>query len=97
MSTSTPSKDELIELITANNMVEHLLEWLRSRGFDTAQPISLKDLDYEVLLQFAKEKGLLDVDTGEISLSQDDVSTPEPEEIGAGTRPTKPKKIRSKR
>ncbi|NPA97156.1 MAG: hypothetical protein GXO32_06100 [Crenarchaeota archaeon] len=94
---SSISKVDLVEMIKANNMVEDFLEWLRKRGIDTAEPISLMDVDTELLLEYAREKGLIGNDTNSIEEEARKLTDPEPEELGADVRPTKPKKIRSKR
>ena len=91
------SRTELIELIKANNMVEDFLEWLRSKGIDTAEPISFNDIDINLLLQYARERGLIDNDVNNIEEEAKKLTEPEPEELGVDRRPTKPKKIRSKR
>jgi len=98
MSSSRPSKDELLDIITSNNMIEDLVSWLREKkGIDTSNPISLKDLEYEILYEFVKEKGLLNSDNGIIEPSPSEFTHPEPEELGVDKRPTKPKKIRKKK
>ncbi len=86
-------------MIKANNMVEDLLEWLKSRGYDPSVPVSLKDLDYQLLLTYARERGLIEVNdvVEEMAEEAKGMTEPEPEELGVDRRPTKPKKIRSKR
>ncbi len=98
MSSQIPTREELIDLITVNNMVEDFVEWLRKeKGIDTANPISLKDIDYNLLLEYVQAKGLLDDDKNVLKLTPQDLSSPEPEELGVDKRPTKPKKIRQKK
>jgi len=89
-----PSKDELIEMIKANNMVEDFLTWLRKNVSEDLDAVSLKDLDYELLYRYASERGLLRFnDDLETQASQDDAQIEE-EEFRS---PTKPKKIRKKK
>jgi len=89
-----PTKDELIEMIKANNMVEDFLTWLRKNVSEDLDAVSLKDLDYELLYRYASEKGLLRFhDDLETQASQDDTQIEE-EELRS---PTKPKKIRKKK
>ncbi len=91
------SRDELIDLIISNNMIDKFIEWLQKQGFDTSEPISIKDIDYELLYRFAKENNLLDTEEQNTLKIDDITSIPEPEELKMYRRPTKPKKIRSKR
>ena len=105
MTSPTPSRnekkeelEELIDIITSNNMVEDFVEWLRSvKGIDTSDPISLKDIDYSLLLEYVQSKGLVRGDEDILELLSQDTTSPEPEELDAYRRPTKPKKIRQKR
>jgi len=96
MSLKSFSKDELIDIIVSNNMVEEFARWLKEkRGMDI-DPISLRDVDYDLLLEFVKLRKLIDTetditkhyyeDTDELSVADDILSS----------RPTKPKKIRRK-
>ncbi len=95
---STISRVDLVEMIKANNMVEDLLEWLRSKkGMDTSEPISLNDLDINLLIEYARERGLIGEDVNVIEEEAKMLRDPEPEELKVDVRPTKPKKIRSKR
>ncbi|MCS7111120.1 MAG: hypothetical protein N3D82_00180 [Ignisphaera sp.] len=90
---SSLSRDELIDIITYNNMVEEFVAWLRNVKGISADPISLKDIDYNLLLEFARSKGLLNSEAPkefteinkQIELYNMDVK-----------RSTKPKKIRRK-
>jgi len=92
------SRIDLIEMIKANNMIEDFLEWLRSRkGVDTSEPISLNDIDVGLLIEYAKERGLIGSDMNIIEEEAKSLRDPEPEELNVDIRPTKPKKVRSKR
>jgi len=89
-----PSKDELIEMIKANNMVEDFLAWLRRNVSEDLDAVSLKDLDYDLIYRYASEKGLLRFhDDFEAQAPQSDAQIEE-EELRS---PTKPKKIRKKK
>jgi hypothetical protein len=93
-SSSGVSRDELVDLILSNNMLEDFVTWLRRKGVDT-DPISLKDVDYAYLYQFALEKKLI-VDNLEPAI-QDDAEEVAKEELERRVqRYTKPKKIRRK-
>ncbi len=94
---SSLSKIDLVEMIKANNMVEDFLEWLRRKGIDTSEPISLIDVDTALLIEYARERGLIGNDANVIEEEARMLSDPEPEELNADVRPTKPKKARSKR
>ncbi|MEL9939968.1 MAG: hypothetical protein QW348_05215 [Ignisphaera sp.] len=58
MSSKELSREELIDIILANNMLEQFVEWLRLRGVDN-DIISLRDIDRRYLYEFAIEKKLL--------------------------------------
>ena len=94
MDSSQPTHSELIEIIKSNNMVEDFVKWLREIKKIDLDPISLKDIDYELLLEFLILKGILRVDTSEeFTISDNDqleLYTTE------AVRHTKPKKIRRK-
>jgi len=91
---SNVSRDELVELILANNMLEKFVQWLQQKGVDI-DPISLRDVDVEYLYQFALEKKLLVTESEEFAASVN-----EDEEVKVlekkAQRHTKPKKIRRK-
>jgi len=55
-------RDELIDLIVRNNMVEEFISWVKSVKGDTPEPLSLRDIDYELLLRFALNKKLIVLD-----------------------------------
>lgn len=55
-------RDELIDIITRNNMVEEFTLWVKRVKGDTDEPISLRDIDYELLLRFVVEKKLIEID-----------------------------------
>ncbi len=97
LMSSSISKLDLVEMIKANNMVEDFLDWLRRKSVDTAEPISLMDVDTQLLIEYAREKGLIGNDANAIEEEARELKDPEPEELNADVRPTKPKKIRSKR
>lgn len=92
------SRDELVGIITANNMVRELVEWLRAKKGLDMDPVSLRDIEYGLLLEFAVEKGL--VEFGE---AEDEAEGPlhgvddaPLEERALKRRSTKPKKHRRK-
>ncbi|MEM0048045.1 MAG: hypothetical protein QW464_04140 [Ignisphaera sp.] len=58
MSSKELTREELIDIILANNMLEQFVEWLRLRGVDN-DIISLRDIDHRYLYEFAIEKKLL--------------------------------------
>ena len=101
MTPSVPrdeKKEELIDIITSNNMVEDFVKWLRNvKGIDTSDPISLKDIDYGLLLEYVRSKGLIRGDEDISELLSHDATSSELEELDVYRRPTKPKKIRQKR
>lgn len=55
-------RDELIDVIVRNGMVEEFASWIKKKLGDDCDPISLEDVDYEYLLHFAIEKKLINVD-----------------------------------
>jgi len=79
-------------------MVEDFIEWLRSaKKIDTSDPISLKDVDYSLLLEYVQSKGLIRGEEDILELMRQDTTSSEAEELDVYRRPTKPKKIRQKR
>lgn len=93
VSNSSISRDELVDLILSNNMLEDFVKWLRQKGIDI-DPISLKDVDYIYLYQFAAEKKLIadDLKTQDQN-DEKDVADDLEKKV---QRFTKPKKIRRK-
>lgn len=93
------SKDEIIDMIVANNMVDKLVRWLESRGFDTSQPVRLEELSEELLIEFARENGLLSEseEPEEAGGGEDESIDRMPEEVEQRFMATKPKKIRQKK
>ncbi|MEM1644403.1 MAG: hypothetical protein QXL96_00805 [Ignisphaera sp.] len=55
-------RDELIDVIVSNNMVEEFISWVKSIKGDTSEPMSLRDVDYELLLNFVLNKKLIVLD-----------------------------------
>ncbi|MCC6055353.1 MAG: hypothetical protein LM583_01575 [Desulfurococcaceae archaeon] len=91
-SNSSVSRDELVELILSNNMLEDFVKWLRQKGVE-ADPISLRDIDYTYLYQFALEKKLI-INNLEAEPSDNNEDASDLER--RVQRYTKPKKIRRK-
>lgn len=56
-------RSELVDAIVSNNMVEEFMSWVRNIKGDTSEPISLWDIDYELLLRFVLDKKLIDLDS----------------------------------
>lgn len=56
------SRSELIDVIVSNNMVEEFASWVKSIKSDITEPISLWDIDYELLLNFVLAKKLIELD-----------------------------------
>ncbi|ADM28382.1 hypothetical protein Igag_1580 [Ignisphaera aggregans DSM 17230] len=96
MSLKPFSKDELIDVIVSNNMVEEFARWLKEKKGMDIDPISLKDVDYDLLLEFVKLRKLIDTETDIAEHYYEDTDElPIADDIVA-SRPTKPKKIRRK-
>jgi hypothetical protein len=55
------SREELIDIITRNGMVEEFVSWVKKVKGYVPDPISLADIDYELLLRFVVEKKLIDL------------------------------------
>jgi len=93
------SKDEIIDMVVANNMVDKLVRWLESRGFDTSQPVRLEELSEELLIEFARENGLLSEgeEPEEAEGGEDESIDRMPEEVEQRFMATKAKKIRQKK
>lgn len=87
------SRNELIDIIVYNNMVEEFVAWLRNIKRIDVDPISLKDVDYNLLLEFVNSKGLLNSEVLK-EFSEVDIDA-ESYDIDV-RRYTKPKKIRRK-
>lgn len=49
----------MIDIITRNGMVEEFVSWVKKVRGDIPEPISLMDIDYELLLRFVLEKKLI--------------------------------------
>jgi hypothetical protein len=96
MSSTSITRNELIEIIKSNNMVEEFVNWLRNSKKIDADPISLKDVDYNLLLEFVQSKGLLKTETltefENVSRDDDNILDNYIKNIES----TKPKKIRRK-
>jgi len=96
MSSTSIPRNELIEIIKSNNMVEEFVNWLRNSKKIDADPISLKDVDYNLLLEFVQSKGLLKTETltefENASRDDDDIL----DDYIKNIESTKPKKIRRK-
>ena len=56
------SRSELVDIIVRNNMVKEFALWVKKIKGDDGDPISLRDVDYELLLRFVVEKKLIDVE-----------------------------------
>lgn len=56
------SREELIDIITRNGMVEEFMSWVKKVKGYVPDPISLADIDYELLLRFVVEKKLIDLE-----------------------------------
>lgn len=56
------SRSELIDIIVSNNMVEEFASWVKSIKGDIVEPISLRDIDYELLLKFVLSRKLIELD-----------------------------------
>jgi len=96
MSLKPFSKDELIDVIVSNNMVEEFARWLKEkRGMDI-DPISLRDVDYDLLLEFVKLRKLIDTETDVAENYYEDADELSIADDILASRPTKPKKIRRK-
>ncbi|HID80180.1 MAG TPA: hypothetical protein EYP48_00480 [Ignisphaera sp.] len=88
----------MIDIITSNNMVEDFVKWLRRvKGINTSDPISLKDMDYNLLLEYVQSKGLIAGDEAILDLMNQDDTSLKLEEIDMHRKLTKPKKIRQER
>lgn|GEM_PF-1000266 len=96
MSSTSITRNELIEIIKSNNMVEEFVNWLRNSKKIDIDPISLKDVDYDLLLEFVQSKGLLKTETltefENVSRDDDNILDNYIKNIES----TKPKKIRRK-
>ncbi|MEM0152979.1 MAG: hypothetical protein QXJ22_00260 [Ignisphaera sp.] len=94
MASTSPSRSELIDIITSNNIIEEFVAWLRNVKKIDTDPISLKDVDYNLLLEFVHTKGLLK------SEAPPELINPSDDKLEhysvSGKRFTKPKKIRRK-
>ncbi len=53
------SKDELIEMIISGGLIEDFISWTRGKGLDIDIGVSLRDIDYEILYEYAKERNLI--------------------------------------
>ncbi len=95
MSSKTFSKEELIDIIVSNNMVEEFARWLREKKGVDIDPISLRDVDYDLLLEFARFRKLIDDEKDMEKLCEEDIDTTIVDDK-LFSRPTKPKKIRRK-
>jgi len=86
-------------MITSNNIVDELIRWLEKHGVDTSKPLRLEDIEYNLLLMFAKEKGLLKISPEVVADPGDplDDLASLPEEVEQQFKATKPKKIRQKK
>uniref|UniRef100_A0A7C2VM07 Uncharacterized protein n=1 Tax=Ignisphaera aggregans TaxID=334771 RepID=A0A7C2VM07_9CREN len=92
-------REELIDVIVRNNMVEEFVAWLRSvKGYNVPEPISLRDIDYDLLLNFALFKKLVVLDdTPDYIKDAESVREAEDEDIAKKIeRQMEPKKIRRK-
>lgn len=58
-------RNELIEIIVRNNMVEEFISWVKNVKGDIPDPISLWDVDYELLLRFVLSKKLVELNDEE--------------------------------
>lgn len=54
-----PSKEELIDLIISGGLLEDFLQWIRNKGIEIDVGMSLRDIDYELIYWYAKEKNLI--------------------------------------
>lgn len=54
-------RDELIDIIVRNNMVEEFMAWVKNIKEDISEPISLRDIDYELLLKFVLDRKLIEL------------------------------------
>lgn len=52
-------RTELIDLIVRNNMVEEFVSWIKKMKGSDIEPISLWDIDYDLLYKFVLEKKLI--------------------------------------
>ncbi len=96
MSLKTFSKDELVDIIVSNNIVEEFTRWLKEeKGVDT-DPISLRDVDYNLLLEFVKLRKLIDTEIDITEYYHEDIDELSVADDKLFSRPTKPKKIRRK-
>jgi len=79
-------------------MAEDFVKWLRrGKGINTSDPISLKDMDYNLLLEYVQSKGLIAGDEAILDLMNQDDTSLKLEEIDMHRKLTKPKKIRQER
>ncbi|MDK6028380.1 hypothetical protein QPL79_03260 [Ignisphaera sp. 4213-co] len=93
MSSKEISREELIDLILANNMLDQFIAWLRLRGLDS-DPVSLRDIDLKYLYEFALEKKLLTED--ELEQDEKDYNSELEYSIEKKIINVKPRKIRRK-
>ncbi len=88
-----PSHSELIDIIIYNNMVEEFVAWLKNIKGISADPISLRDIDYNLLLEFVHSRGLLNSEIPKEFIDSDKHLELHDMDV---KRPTKTKKIRRK-
>lgn len=96
MPLKTFSKEELIDAIVSNNMVEEFARWLREKKGMDMDPISLRDVDYDLLLEFAKLRKIIDDEIDVMKNYDEDIDALSITDDKLSFRPTKPKKIRRK-
>ncbi|RLG89142.1 MAG: hypothetical protein DRO15_01275 [Thermoprotei archaeon] len=92
------SVQELIELIINAGLLEDFISWLRSKGIDTSEPFKLEELDLALIKRYIAEKRLIDISEDyEFEHLEENVRKEIENVYDVDLRPTKPKKIRSKK
>lgn len=59
-------RDELIDIIVRNNMIEEFASWIKKKLGDDVDPISFHDVDYKLLLDFVIEKKLINIGSEDV-------------------------------
>jgi hypothetical protein len=81
-------KDEIIESIISAGLLEDLISYLSKNGIDIDGIKKITDIDEEVLLKYAKEKGLLfESDPSQVLEKTDEYEDIEPYEQRPKTPP----------
>jgi len=93
------SAQEFIELIINAGLLEDFLNWLRSNGIDTSKPFKLEELNPTIIKRYVIEKKLINIEDENYKLEDvEETIEKEVENVyDVDLRPTKPKKIRSKK